>query len=75
MQCVTYLWCLWPIPCKRKLEVNSQFSQHELNPVFIGTCTSQVSENHEYCASVLGFHFLWDIESRILYKRDKLGHM
>ena len=46
-----------PIPCKMKLEVNSQISKHELKPVFVGSYTSKVSENSGQYASVLGFHF------------------
>ena len=57
-------WCAklvlksyWPIPCIRKMGLNFQISQHELKPIFIGSSTSQVSENNGYYASVLDFHF------------------
>ena len=62
---------LWHIPCKRKLEMNFQISEHELKPVFIGYCVSQVSENGGYYASVLGFHFFLGQKSGILYERSK----
>jgi len=56
-----------PNPCKMKLEVISQTSKHELKPVFIGFCTSKVSGNGGYYASVLGFHFFWDRKQGILF--------
>jgi len=49
--------CKLPIPCKMKLEVNSQISKQELKPVFIGSYTSKVSGNSGYYAPVLSFQF------------------
>ena len=46
-----------PIPCNRKLELDFEISQHELEPVFIGFYKSQVSEHDGYYASVLAFIF------------------
>ena len=48
---------LWAIPCKMKLEVNSQISKHKSKPVSIGSYTSKVSENSRFYTSALGFHF------------------
>ena len=39
------------------MEVNFQISKHELKPAFIGSYTSNVSENSRYYVSVLGFTF------------------
>ena len=65
-----------PIPCKMKLEVNSQISKHELRPVFIGSCTSKVSENSGYYASVLGFHFFQGQRTRdFVLKKQIVTHI
>ena len=45
-----------------------QISQQGLKPVFIGSCTSQVSENNGYYASVLELLFLFIVTHVTLFQ-------
>ena len=68
---VKYFVILLPIPYKLKQKINSQISKQESKPVFIGSCTSEVSANSGYYASLLGFHFFREKQLGILLKRRK----
>ena len=63
-----------PIPCKRKLEVNFQISQYALESAFIGSYTSEISENNGLYASVLGAHCFLDTKRFCIRKANCETH-
>ena len=59
-----------------KLEVNPQISKHELEPVFIDSYASKVSENSGYYAFVLDFHFFLRHRMRhFVLEKQNLTHV